>query len=97
MGFHLDADEHFTAALRTRECNQPYSIINMGLEYLQRFFGVRQTYSLEENQMRFQIDDAVLRQYGHGRQDVILKRLGEINAAYEHISLVKRIMNQWFY
>jgi hypothetical protein len=48
--------------------------------------------------MRFQLTMPVLRQYGHGRQDVILKRLGEINAAYERYFFeVKRIMNQWFY
>jgi glycosyltransferase involved in cell wall biosynthesis len=98
--FHLDADEHFTAALRG-ECNQAISNYKYGAFLVpakEILWGTWLKYSAGTvYQMRFhKLNDARFEQYGHGQRECNLEKgLGKLTQAYEHYFFSKGV-NQWF-
>lgn len=98
--FHLDADEHFTTALRA-ECNQAIVDYRFGAFLVpakEILWGTWLKYSAGTvYQMRFhKLSDARFEQYGHGQREADLKRgLGKFKQSYEHYFFSKGL-NQWF-
>jgi len=98
--FHLDADEHFTNALR-EECNKVLDLYQFGAflvpakeilwgKWLKHSAGI-------VYQMRFhKLTDARYEQYGHGQRECDLKKgLGKLKHPYNHFFMSKGI-DQWF-
>ncbi len=99
--FHLDADEHFTTALRA-ECNQAIADYEYGAFLVpakEILWGTWLKYSAGRvYQMRFhKLTDARFEQYGHGQREADLtKGLGKLNEAYKHYFFSKGL-NHWFF
>jgi glycosyltransferase involved in cell wall biosynthesis len=97
--FHLDADEHFTNALR-EECNKAIENYYYGAFLIparEILWGRWLKYSAGTvYQMRFhKLKDARFEQYGHGQRECELKMgLGKLNQPYEHYFFSKGF-NQW--
>lgn len=98
--FHLDADEHFTDALRA-ECNKAIEVYQFGAFLVpakEILWGKWLKYSAGTVfQMRFhKLTDARFEQYGHGQRECDLKKgLGKFKQPYEHYFFSKGL-NQWF-
>lgn len=99
--FHLDADEHFTTALRA-ECNKVISDYKYGAFLVpakEILWNRWLKYSAGRvYQMRFhKLTDARFKKYGHGQREADLKKgLGKLTEAYEHHFLSKGL-NHWFF
>lgn len=97
--FHLDADEHFTDALRA-ECNKAIEDYQYGAFLVpakEILWGRWLKYSAGTvYQMRFhKLNDACFEQYGHGQRECDLKKgLGKLKQPYEHYFFSKGL-NQW--
>lgn len=98
--FHLDADEHFTSALR-EACNKAISDYQFGAFLVpakEILWGTWLKYSAGTvYQMRFhKLTDARYQQYGHGQRECELQKgLGKLTESYEHYFFSKGL-NQWF-
>ena len=98
--FHLDADEHFTTALRA-ECNKAIADYQFGAFLVpakEILWGTWLKHSAGTvYQMRFhKLTDARYEQYGHGQRECELQKgLGKLKHAYEHYFFSKGL-NQWF-
>ena len=99
--FHLDADEHFTPALRA-ECNKALDDYEYGAFLVpakEILWGTWLKYSAGTvYQMRFhKLSDARFEQYGHGQREADLKKgMGKLNEAYKHYFFSKGL-NHWFF
>ncbi|MFV8374687.1 glycosyltransferase family 2 protein [Flavobacterium sp. LB1P71] len=98
--FHLDADEHFTNALKV-ECSKAIAVYQFGAFLVpakEILWGKWLKYSAGTVfQMRFhKLADARFEQYGHGQRECDLKKgLGKLKQPYEHYFFSKGL-NQWF-
>ncbi|MDE5417554.1 glycosyltransferase family 2 protein [Labilibaculum sp. DW002] len=98
--FHLDADEHFTEALR-QECNKTILDYKYGAFLVpakEMLWATWLKYSAGTvYQMRFhKLKDARFEQYGHGQRECdLMKGMGKLKEPYVHYFMSKGI-NQWF-